>query len=169
LPILRPEHLIEQAEKLIVRPPHGPPRQVDLRRAISSAYYAIFHFAMAELANEVVGARWRATHRYALIYRSVDHAQLRKVCDEVSRPLPTPKIRQVFPSEEIDPGVVAFASAATELQQRRHDADYDPLGRYVSSDAKSAIAAARIATRRLAAAPIDHRKSFLTLLLRQPR
>jgi hypothetical protein len=39
LAILNPEHLFEQAEKLVIPPPAGPPRQVDIRRAVSAAYY----------------------------------------------------------------------------------------------------------------------------------
>src|SRR5215216_7618181 len=41
--ILNPEHLFDQAEKLILSPPAGRPRQVDIRRAISAAYYGVFH------------------------------------------------------------------------------------------------------------------------------
>jgi hypothetical protein len=35
---LNPDHLFEQADKLIATPAVGAPRQVDLRRGISSAY-----------------------------------------------------------------------------------------------------------------------------------
>src|SRR3954454_4175598 len=39
LAILNPEHLFQQAEQLILPPAAGPPRQVNIRRAISAAYF----------------------------------------------------------------------------------------------------------------------------------
>jgi hypothetical protein len=67
--ILNPDHLLEQADKLISPPAAGPPRQVDLRRAISSAYYGLFHscltaaaahgdVAMAVQAKREIGRLW---------------------------------------------------------------------------------------------------------------
>jgi len=47
-------------------PRGGAPRQADLRRAISSAYYAVFHAIMAEAADDFVGSTHRHTPRYAL-------------------------------------------------------------------------------------------------------
>jgi uncharacterized protein (UPF0332 family) len=52
--ILNPDQLFEQAEKLIAIPA-GRPRQVDIRRAISSAYYAIFHAIITAAADQFVG------------------------------------------------------------------------------------------------------------------
>src|ERR1700757_100666 len=72
--ILNPAHLFEQADKLIAPPPHGPPRQVDLRRAISSAYYGAFHAVLAAIANRFIGSTKQSTSLYSLVYRSVDHA-----------------------------------------------------------------------------------------------
>src|SRR5947207_6601479 len=61
--IPNPEHLLQQAEKLIGAPTLGQPRQVDIRRAISAAYYALFHAASIEAADNLVGARNRNTQR----------------------------------------------------------------------------------------------------------
>ena len=60
-----------------------PSRPTDLRRAISNAYYGLFHFAITAAADMVLGAANQATARYALVYRSVDHAHLRNLCDQV--------------------------------------------------------------------------------------
>lgn len=68
--ILNPDHLFGHAEKLVVPPPAGPSRQVDLRRAISSAYYGLFHFVPTSVADEFVGTSLRATGRYVLVYRA---------------------------------------------------------------------------------------------------
>src|ERR1051326_8403917 len=83
--ILDPEHLLEQAQRLAEPPSAGPPRQVDVRRAISAAYYAVFHATLAAAADQFVGVTKRATSQYALVYRSVDHKTLRELCLEAKR------------------------------------------------------------------------------------
>lgn len=83
--ILNPNHLLEQADRLIAAPAAGPPRQVDLRRAISSAYYALFHMTLTALADEMVGALYRNTSRYALIHRSVSHNTIKELCLNLSK------------------------------------------------------------------------------------
>ena len=49
--VLNPDHFFEQADTLMA-PPAGAPRQVDLRRAISNAYYGVFHAILAAAADE---------------------------------------------------------------------------------------------------------------------
>jgi hypothetical protein len=83
LAILNPEHLLEQAGRLIAPGLRGQPRQVDLRRAISAAYYAVFHAALTLAADHFVGVTRRATSQYSLVYRSIDHRSLRDLCIEV--------------------------------------------------------------------------------------
>ena len=75
-----PDHLFDQADHLTSGVPSRP---TDLRRAISNAYYGLFHFAITAAADMVLGAANQATARYALVYRSVDHAHLRNLCDQV--------------------------------------------------------------------------------------
>lgn len=67
--ILNPEHLFEQAEKLVIPPSAGPPRQVDVRRAVSASYYGVFHAAAAAEADHFVGVTKRSTSQYGLVYR----------------------------------------------------------------------------------------------------
>jgi hypothetical protein len=74
---MNPEHLFEQADKLIQAPAAGRPRQVDLRRGVSAAYYALFHAILAAAADLVVGTTNQSTVLYELVYRSIDHRALR--------------------------------------------------------------------------------------------
>jgi hypothetical protein len=138
---------------------------VDLRRAISSAYYGLFHFTLTSLADEFVGVTERATSRYVLVYRSIDHRTLREVCSEVQKPNPPQRYAPYFPSNGFGPNIQAFATVAVELQE----ADYNPQPRFRTSDAKLAIATARSAVRRFQRAHVERRKAFLTLLLCPPR
>jgi hypothetical protein len=52
--VLNPSHLFEQANKLVAIQV-GPPRQVDIRRAISAAYYATFHATMPHAPSNGFG------------------------------------------------------------------------------------------------------------------
>jgi hypothetical protein len=166
---LNADHLIEQAERLIVPPRGGSPRQVDLRRAISAAYYGVFHFCLTMAADELVGVTQRATSRYALVYRSINHRSLRELCLEAQKRTPPARFLPYAPGGGFGADIQAFAAFANELQQKRHLADYDPLPRLRTSDAKLAIDTARTAILRFQAASEEHRKAFLTLLVCPPR
>jgi uncharacterized protein (UPF0332 family) len=144
--ILNPDHLFEQAGKLIT-PPAGRPRQVDVRRAISAAYYAIFHAIITAAVDQLIGVTSRDQSRYGLAYRSKAYA----------------------PSSGFDPNITAFAEAVVELQEKRHSADYDVMIRMNSSDAALAIATAQAALNRFKNASEPQHLAFLSRLLFPPR
>jgi hypothetical protein len=141
VPILNPDHLFEQAERL-VSPPAGRPRQVDVRRAISAAYYAIFHATITAAVDQFVGVINRDQSRYGLAYRSVNHAWLRDLCKEIQKSTPSSKFKSYAPPQRFDQNITAFAAAVVELQEKRHSADYDVMIRMNRSDAALAIAKA---------------------------
>jgi hypothetical protein len=164
-----PDHLFEQADRLSASALAGPSRQTALRRAISAACYGFFHFCFAAATDEFVGATQCATSRYALVYRSIDHKALKDLCVEASKPTPAARYRPYFPPSRFGPGIRAFSTAAIELREKRHLADYNPLPRFRTSDAKLAVSTARSAVHRFQTAEEDHRKAFLTLLACPPR
>ncbi|MBX9843678.1 MAG: hypothetical protein K2Z80_17905 [Xanthobacteraceae bacterium] len=167
--VLNPEHLLEQADRLIQPAVGGAPRQADLRRAISSAYYAIFHAVVTEAADDFAGKTQRHTPRYALLYRSIDHRTLRNLSEDVAKSnLPT-RYGKYEPAGGFGPDMKALATAVVDLQERRHAADYDPLFRVQMSDAILAVATARTALTRFRSANRARRKAFLSLLVFTPR
>jgi uncharacterized protein (UPF0332 family) len=164
----KPEHLFEQAEQLTARS-HGRPRQVDTRRAISAAYYGIFHAVITAAVDEFIGGSNRTKSRYGLVYRSVSHAWLRELCKEVQKPTLPQKFKPYEPADGFGPNIVAFATALAELQEKRHAADYDPMIRVNGSDAIMAVATARAALKRFKRASSARRIAFLSLVLFPPR
>ncbi|HKM61024.1 MAG TPA: hypothetical protein VJY39_00910 [Acidisphaera sp.] len=168
MPILNPDHFFDQAEKLASSPLTGTVRQVDLRRAISSAYYGLFHFVLTAAADEFVGVTRRSRGQYTLLYRSIDHRTLKDLCIDVAKQNPPRRYASYVPSG-FDANVLAFADAAVELQERRHIADYDPQPRFRTADAKLAVEMARSAIERFKRAKREHRRDFLILLLCPPR
>ena len=158
---LNPEHFFDQADRLVSAPPSGRPRQIDLRRAVSAAYYGLFHFCMSAVADAFVGATRHATDRYALVYRGVDHRTLKDVCAEARKQTPSARYALYAPPSGFGADIQAFATAAIELQEQRIAADYDPQRRLRASDAKLLIATARNAIQRSERAGGEPRATLL--------
>lgn len=167
--VLNPEHLLDQAELLVNGTSARKPRQVNLRRAISSAYYAVFHQVLIATADEFVGKALRSELRHTLAYRSIDHAAIRRICDEASRPAPTSKYRKFLPEGGFEARIRDFSNIFLRLQVQRHEADYDPSQHFTAVDAMFAIYLARSALDEFASCSAEGRKLFLTLLVFSPR
>jgi hypothetical protein len=167
--VLNSDHLLDQADRLLAPPGGGAPRQADLRRAISSAYYAVFHAVATQAADDLVGSRHRATPQYALAYRSIDHGSLRRFCDDVTKPQMPAKYSKYLPRGGFGPNLPVFAAAVVGLQEKRHLADYDSLFRVRTSDAELAVATGRTAIAEFRNAGRTPRKAFLLLVVLSPR
>jgi hypothetical protein len=154
---INPQHLLDQASTLTeAQARHST--ETDLRRAMSAAYYAVFHAIASAAADSIVPANKRATEQYARVYRSISHGALRKLCDRVrSKNL-------AFGSD-----IREFAAAVADLQEKRHSADYDPTFTAIRLDTRLTIHAARSAISQFEAAPAAERAHFLSLLLFPPR
>jgi hypothetical protein len=94
--------LLNQAAALLRLYPGLEPRQTEIRRAISAAYYALFHFILSKAADEFVGVEYRASPHYALAYRSITHAALRDQCLLVTKSTVPEKLKLLFPPEASD-------------------------------------------------------------------
>jgi uncharacterized protein (UPF0332 family) len=169
VPVPDPAHLLEQAERFAAASAEGQPRDSDLRRAISTAYYAIFHAILTAGADLFVGNTKRATGLYALAYRSIDHQKLRNVCKEVSKQTPSDRYKAYIPAGGLGPKITALAEAAVLLQAKRYEADYDPLFAAGQTDVELVLKQAREALDALQSATEEQRNAFLGLLLFEPR
>jgi hypothetical protein len=169
MPVLNPDHLLDQADRLLAAPSGGAPRQADLRRAISSAYYAVFHALLTEAADDLIGRRQRDAPRYALVYRSIDHRRLKSLCEDIQKPALPDKYSNYLPAGGFSSDLRKLAFAIVDLQEKRHLADYDPRFRVRASDAELAIAAARDALALFRSAPRTQRQALLSLLVFSPR
>jgi uncharacterized protein (UPF0332 family) len=165
--IVDPQHLFEQAD-LLINSRAGRPRQVDLRRAMSAAYYGLFHAVMIAAADQVIGAAHRAHNRYGLVYRSIDHSTLRGLCNGIKQTL-SPKYNPYLPRGGFGQNITDFATAVIELQEKRHTADYNPMARMKRSDVLMSVRTARAAFRQFQSANAEQRTTFLILLLFPPR
>jgi uncharacterized protein (UPF0332 family) len=92
------------------------PKQVDLRRAVSAAYYALFQLLTTEAAQN-----WKHQSQRNRFARMFDHGRMKTCSSKVSsRPLPSD------PAEiPIATDLKRVADSFVALQQARHTADYD--------------------------------------------
>lgn len=58
------------------------PRQADLRRSISTSYYAVFHELAEVAANRLIGTSSspQKTPAWARVYRALNHQMIKKAC-----------------------------------------------------------------------------------------
>ena len=110
------DDLIEHAIFLFELNLPNEPKQVDLRRAVSAAYYSLFHLLTTEAAQN-----WRHQSQRDRFARLFDHGRMKTCSSRVSsRPLP------VDPAEiPIATDLKLVADSFVKLQQARHTADYD--------------------------------------------
>jgi hypothetical protein len=161
-----PTHLLDQATRLIVPlPGETVARQSDLRRAISTAYYAVFHFIVSAAADLfMTGIAARDTEQYVFVYRSVQHPWLRDLCDHLRGSLKpkspkSPHIPSAFFGQ-----LVQFAVNVIDLQENRHSADYDPSFPVTPDSARILVERACDTIRLFETATEQQRIAFLTLL-----
>ncbi len=108
--------LIASAKTLCSTNGHGKPRQTDLRRAVSTAYYAVFHALARACADALVGKTKvkRPNKAWVEVYRGLGHGAARNACSAATN--------IGFPQE-----IKEFSNAFERLQSARHAADYDPM------------------------------------------
>jgi len=106
------DDLLELADHLAHREA-GRPKQVSLRRAIATAYYAIFH-ALAHLCADALVGWSKPWEVVAPIYRSLDHGTAKRLFERAQS-------RTIFGEYVAEIGDIFIS-----LQQARHIADYDP-------------------------------------------
>ena len=153
---MRGSDWLGQAERL-VRASSRRPRQIDLRGAIRCAYYAMFHTLCRLSANTIAGAGAdRSDKAWADAYRTVDHGPAKHACAQV-RSLGFP------------PGIIEFAALFRTLQEKRHDADYNPQVMFTRAEVVAQIQSAARAIERFRATPRSDLRAFLALVLKRQR
>lgn len=111
--------LIEQAEHLANRELKKP-RQASLRRAVSTAYYALFHMLIDEAVLKLIPNVPNLLRVQA--QRAFTHAEMRSACEQLMKSSNAFARLLVRP---VEPELQTVAEAFVELQFHRHAADYD--------------------------------------------
>src|ERR1700687_3048648 len=116
-----PAHLLEQAKHLANREKKRP-RQASLRRAVSTAYYALFHLLIHEAT-----LNWRRAEQRALLARLFEHGKMRAASDRQRGELSAYFKTKPAAGAELECARHLHRVADTffQAQQQRHMADYD--------------------------------------------
>jgi uncharacterized protein (UPF0332 family) len=162
--------LLEQAEALATLD-KGKPKQANLRRAVSAAYYALFHYLVDQSCQAILGTQHsRRGYRQSLA-RAFAHGTMKDACGSFSSTQLPVAIAKPIPKgakgrRGIPPEVQVIASAFKELQQKRHLADYDLSERFKRSEVLALVEQVETVIAQFDAAPAsDCRQFFLACLL----
>ena len=154
---MNPHDLVQTARRL-AESGAPQPTQADLRRAVSTAYYALFHCLAGTAADLLTGAsRGKEWHQ---VYRALEHGKARDACRQQAA-------MRTFPKE-----IRRFAEAFVELQKARQQADYALEHELSKPDVLATIDTAEDAIVEFEQADARHRRSFAVHMLfkrRQPR
>lgn len=112
----------------------------------------------------MVGAGDR-TAAYALIYRGLDHAKVKTVLLEISKPTLRDAYRKALGRGSVSPELQKFADVFVPMQQLRHLADYHPSIVFSPSDARDMIVEAGSALALLMGLDTQERTDVLALML----
>jgi hypothetical protein len=125
------------------------------RRAVSTAYYAVFHALAKSCAGTLLRSVDRNSEIYERVYRALDHGPLKTAFATKGSPL-----RDRATLRRIGDLVV-------RLQSERHKADYLPPGKGIFSrdDARKLVEQARTAVREIEHLDDQDRFALATWLL----
>ena len=111
--------LLEQAERLANLDP-GRPKQANLRRAVSAAYYALFHLLVSEAsALYVTDSKLAARINRTINHGDIEAASSMMVQGKFPNALQDPNNQIIIPK-----ALKSVAAAFVALQAERHQADY---------------------------------------------
>ena len=126
-----PQDLLEQAGHLARREPTRP-KQASLRRAVSTAYYALFHLLISEATSN-----WKRVAQRHSLGRAFDHGPMRKACErkiaEIHKFIRTN--RALSPHLTGSNSLFSVIETFAELRRQRNSADYDGSRRWSRKEA----------------------------------
>ena len=152
---VNPARLMDVAAHLTLSSQDRPEHQERLRRAVSTAYYAMFHTLANSNANALIGAPMNDNDAAAWnrTYRALEHGTARNRFQNNSQMASFPNM------------VREFADAFTRLQGERHTADYNPSPTFTVSGTLQTIDQARQTIIRFGGASSEVRRDLATYIL----
>lgn len=153
------DDLIEASELLIVVTT-GSPKQAMLKRAVSTAYYALFHALAYNNVDALLGWGMPSPHYWDIvspIYGLIEHGSAKSALGRITRTHPQ---SDVF---------IRVGSAFAEIQKQRMLADYDPKPRFTLSAVRELIEVAREAIADIGRLRRDDRRFLASQLIAKNR
>lgn len=162
------DDLIKQAEQLGVEESRGRPKQASLRRAVSAAYYALFHEIIENAVSSILSNADAAGPIGARLSRTIPHVAVKRASRWV---LPTrlggntPGAIELMVADFANTTPAALTDVCRRLvllQQERTRADYDLSSSFSRADVRRLVGDAKTAISEFRGLPpSDHRTVFL--------
>ncbi len=133
--------------------------EVDVRRAVSSTYYALFHHVCRQFSQVVIrSSDGKFTRAWLQAYRYLDHGTAKNQC-----------IQAKDPSRGFSSELLKFALVFEQMQQRRESADYNPAANMTALDAYAWIVSVEQAIADFEKAPADQQRAFVLFVGLKPK
>ena len=161
--------LLSQAEQLATIDARKP-KQANLRRAVSAAYYAVFHYLVHEACCLQIGTKHgQAVYRQTL-GRAYTHTVMKQCCMSFGGGTLKEIVRRALPVDALGNYVIPtqirkIASLFCDLQDLRHLADYDLTARFSRFDVLTLTEQAKTAIEQFGSLPASDDKSFFLACL----
>ena len=146
------EELLAAAQRLILRRKgqRGRLPAAHVRRSVSTAYYALFHFILEEATRSLIGTHNDLRRRRRTFARMFSHNGLKTTLEKVRGTNVDASVQDLLRPRGVATGLVAspafvrsMASAFSDAQAKRHDADYDLNKEISEADARLLISRVR--------------------------
>lgn len=150
---MKPLDLLATADVLL-KTGNGKPTQSNLRRAHSTAYYALFHCLARDCADTLLGGEGaqRSRPAWRQAYRALEHGTAKAACKN--------KLMEKFSKPIAD-----FANLFHTMQVKRHGADYDPHIRLSKSEVMFDVDLVRRTIIEFKSQPMKDRRAFCVHVL----
>lgn len=157
--------LLALAKRLALLEPRRP-KQVNLRRAVSTAYYGLFHYLVDQSCRRVMGGQHPQVPYRRVLARSFSHADMKSACKSFAGGTLKKGAAEGLPRGfSIPKEIQQIATTFVDLQERRHVADYDFTETFTRSEALAAVREIRIAIRRFHKLANSNEKKFFLACL----
>ena len=135
-----PERLLELSESLLEgTSERGRPDPAKLRRSISTAYYALFSLLVEAGAAALAGTGPQSKELRAILARTFEHSEMFKACLGFANRSPAPRWKNCLVNHSVSSDLACVAANFRNLQEARHEADYDILKKPKKSDARQSV------------------------------
>jgi hypothetical protein len=143
----------------LLRRNQNRPTQADIRRSVSTAYYALFH----RLIDDAVSRLTAGEAQRDAFARAFDHGEMNEACRKVLHP---PKDFAPLSGVTVPAELRVMADLFINLQNERHDADYNRGKPFVRAEARQRLEELELALEGWERVrPTPAAEAFLLLLL----
>jgi len=117
------DDLVEQAECLLEQEKAGRPRQASLRRAVSAAYYSVFHETIDQAVRSILLGEQTSSKLRSRLERTITHGAVKQAATWITTKNTPLVFKDILSSSPPGQDLKTLCSSLIVLQNQRHRAD----------------------------------------------